>query len=58
MGKLTWTPTVTFYGPGSATLFGRGEFWRDAPFREVTDAALPARVATLFKRRVELRTDG
>ena len=58
MGKLAWTPTVTFYGPGSAALFGRGEFWRDAPFREVTDPALPARVATLFKRRVELRSDG
>lgn len=56
MGKLAWTPTITLYGPGAAALFGRGEFWRDAPFREVTDAALPARVPTLFKRRIALRT--
>lgn len=54
MGKLAWTPTITLYGPGAAALFGRGAFWRDAPFLEVTDAALPARMPTLFKRRVEL----
>jgi ADP-heptose:LPS heptosyltransferase len=52
MGKLTAVPTVTLYGPGSARLFGRGEFWRDAPFREITDSSLPARTPTLFKRRV------
>lgn len=55
MGKLAGTPTVTLYGPGAAALFGRGEFWRDAAFREVTDADLPARLATLFKRRVEMK---
>jgi ADP-heptose:LPS heptosyltransferase len=54
LAKLTATPTVTLYGPGSATLFGRGEFWRDAPFREVTLADFPCRdQRTLFKRRIE-----
>lgn len=53
MGKLTGTPTVTLYGPGSARLFGRGDFWRDAPFREITDPQLPARAAALFKRRIQ-----
>jgi ADP-heptose:LPS heptosyltransferase len=55
IGKLAGTPTVTIYGPGAAALFGRGEFWRDAPFRELTDANLPARVPALFKRRVEMK---
>lgn len=55
MGKLAGTPTVTLYGPGAAALFGRGEFWRDAAFREVTDPELPARMATLFKRRIEMK---
>jgi ADP-heptose:LPS heptosyltransferase len=51
MGKLTGTPTVTLYGPGSAPLFGRGAFWREAPFREVVDRDLPPREQqTLFKR--------
>lgn len=52
MGKLTGTPTVTLYGPGAARLFGRGEFWANVPFREITDSSLPARTPTLFKRRV------
>lgn len=54
MGKLTSTPTVALYGPGTATmLFGRGEFWREAPFRELVDADLPVREQpTLFKRPV------
>ena len=46
--------TVTLFGPGSALLFGRGEFWREAPFREVTLADFPCRDQnTLFKRRIE-----
>ena len=54
IGKLTFTPTVTLYGPSSAQLFGKGEFWRAAPFREVTIAEFPCRDQhTLFKRRIE-----
>lgn len=53
MGKLTGTPTVTLYGPGSAALFGRGEFWRNAPFREITDPQLAPRAPVLFKRPIE-----
>jgi hypothetical protein len=54
MGKLAGTPTVTLYAPGAAPLFGRGAFWRDAPFRELTDAALPPRTPSLFKRPVKI----
>ena len=54
LGKLAFTPTVTLFGPSSAQLFGRGEFWRDAPFREVTVPDFPCRdQRTLFKRRIE-----
>ena len=54
IGKHTFTPTVTLFGPSSAELFGRGRFWRNAPFREVTAADFPCRDQhTLFKRRIE-----
>ena len=54
LGKLTFTPTVTLFGPSSAALFGKGDFWRDAPFREVTVPDFPCRdQQTLFKRRIE-----
>jgi ADP-heptose:LPS heptosyltransferase len=54
LGKLTFTPTITLYGPTSELLFGKGSFWRDAPFRGVTIADFPCRdQQTLFKRRIE-----
>lgn len=54
IGKLTFTPTVCLFGPSSAALFGRGDFWQQAPFREVTIADFPCRdQRTLFKRRIE-----
>lgn len=54
MGKLTGTPTVTFYGPGGAEVYGRGRFWRDAPFREVVDGAVaPREDPVIFKRRLD-----
>jgi ADP-heptose:LPS heptosyltransferase len=53
MAKHTYTPTVALYGPSSDVLFGRGRFWSDAPFREVTVADFPCRdQRTLFKREV------
>jgi len=30
LGRLAGTPTVALFGPGSAVLAGRGEFWRDS----------------------------
>lgn len=54
IAKLTYTPTVTLYGPSSDVLFGRGRFWSEAPFREVTVPEFPCRdQTTLFKRRVD-----
>ena len=43
MAKLTWTRTVCLFGPSSALLTGRGEFWKDAPFTEVTVAEFACR---------------
>jgi ADP-heptose:LPS heptosyltransferase len=54
MGKLAGTPTVTLYAPGAAALFGRGEFWQEAPFLEVIDSTLAPRVPSLFKRPVKI----
>ncbi len=54
LGKLAFTPTVTLFGPSSAALFGKGEFWRNAPFRGVTVPDFPCRdQQMLFKRRIE-----
>jgi hypothetical protein len=53
LAKLTWTRTVCLFGPGSAPLLGRGEFFRDAPFAEVTVPDFPCRDRNqLFKREV------
>ena len=41
LAKLVGVPTIALFGPGSSVLLGRGNFWRDAPFREVT---IPIRV--------------
>jgi ADP-heptose:LPS heptosyltransferase len=53
LAKLTFTKTVCLFGPGSAPLLGRGEFFRDAPFTEVTIPDFPCRDRSqLFKREV------
>lgn len=51
LAKVTLTPTVTLVGPGSDTLVGPGEFWRDAPWHPVTQTPFPCRDQhVLFKR--------
>jgi ADP-heptose:LPS heptosyltransferase len=53
LAKLTGTRTACIFGPGSAVLLGRGEFWKDAPFAEVTIPDFPCRdQQKVFKRRV------
>jgi len=54
LAKLTATPTVALFGPGSQVLFGPGAFWRDNPFRAVTIDPFPCRdQRTLFKREID-----
>jgi ADP-heptose:LPS heptosyltransferase len=53
LGRITDTPTVVLFGPGSDVLFGAGEFWRASPFRAVTIRDFPCRdQRTLFKREI------
>ena len=53
LGRVVGTPSVTLFGPGSATISGAGDFWRDAPYRAVTVAPFPCRdQRVLFKREL------
>jgi len=52
--KLTATPTVCLYGPGSNVLFGAGQFWRAHRFAAAIVANFPCRdQKSLFKRELE-----
>ncbi|MCF8199347.1 MAG: glycosyltransferase family 9 protein [Sulfuritalea sp.] len=54
LGRLTGTPTVALFGPGSPTICGAGDYWRESPFRAVTDAGFPCRDRhTLFGRHIQ-----
>jgi len=54
LGRVTGTPTVALFGPGSSLICGAGEFWRDAPYRAVTVDPFPCRdQRVLFKRDIE-----
>ena len=53
LAKLTGTRVAVLFGPGSAELFGKGEFWRVNDFQPVTRADFPCRDQTLlFKREI------
>ncbi len=53
LGRAAWTRTVTLFGPGSATICGRGRFWRDTPWQAVTEDPFPCRdQAVLFRREI------
>jgi ADP-heptose:LPS heptosyltransferase len=54
LGRLVCAPTVALFGPGSATISGGGEFWRNAPYRAVTVEPFPCRdQRVLFKRELD-----
>jgi len=53
IGKLTATPTLVLFGPGSSSLYGAGDFWRDSPWRAATAPDFPCRDRqVLFKREI------
>lgn len=53
MAKLTRTPVAVLFGPGSATLFGKGSFWGRNAFAEVTISEFPCRDQRhLFRREI------
>lgn len=43
LGRVVNVPTVTLFGPGSASLCGAGDFWRESPYRAVTIDPFPCR---------------
>lgn len=51
LGRVTFTPTVTLFGPGSALICGPGRFWRDTPTRAVTIDPFPCRDQDVLFRR-------
>lgn len=53
LGRLTDTPTVALFGPGSPIICGAGNYWSNSPFRAVTVADFPCRDRnTLFGRQI------
>jgi ADP-heptose:LPS heptosyltransferase len=53
LGRVVGTPTVAIFGPGSSTISGAGEFWRNVPYRAVTVDPFPCRDQNaLFKREI------
>lgn len=51
LARLVGVPLVVLFGPGSATLFGGGEFWRGVPDRKVTIPKFPCRDENMIFRR-------
>ena len=51
LGRVTFTPTVTLFGPGSAVICGPGRFWRNTPTRAVTIEDFPCRDQDVLFRR-------
>lgn len=53
LARLIGVPVVVLFGPGSATMFGGGEFWRGVPDRKVTIPRFPCRdLNIVFRRRL------
>ena len=54
LGRVVGTPMVTLFGPGSVTIFGAGDFWKNSVYRPVTINDFPCRdQRVLLKREVE-----
>lgn len=54
LARVTGAPTIALFGPGSATVTGAGDFWRDSPYRALTVDPFPCRdQRVLFRREIE-----
>ncbi|MFT4171894.1 MAG: glycosyltransferase family 9 protein [Rhodocyclaceae bacterium] len=53
LARLTGTPALTLYGPGSPVLFGPGDFWRHAPLAAITVDIECRDQRTLFRRELD-----
>jgi ADP-heptose:LPS heptosyltransferase len=53
LGKVVGIPTIVLYGPGSSFIYGKGEFWRNAPNIGVAEDPFPCRdQKRLFRREI------
>ncbi|MFN0160305.1 MAG: glycosyltransferase family 9 protein [Burkholderiales bacterium] len=53
LARITGTPTLCLFGPGSDVLFGASRFWRQHRFEAVIAPGFPCRdQRTLFKREI------
>ncbi|HQU80337.1 MAG TPA: glycosyltransferase family 9 protein [Azonexus sp.] len=51
LARLTGTPAVVLFGPGSPIISGPGRFWRDSPFAVVWVEDIPCRDQNLIFER-------
>jgi ADP-heptose:LPS heptosyltransferase len=51
LGRATWTPTVTLFGPGSRVICGPGRFWRDTPWSGLAEDPFACRDQRILFRR-------
>ncbi len=51
LGKIVGTPTIVLFGPGTAAIYGAGEFWREVRYRAVTIVDFSCRNQSLLFRR-------
>lgn len=51
LGKVVGVPSVVLFGPGSPEIYGRGAYWRDAPYVAVAAEDFPCRNQPLLFRR-------
>ena len=51
LGRVAGVPSVVLFGPGSAHLFGGGDFWRTVPDRKVYVPNFPCRDENMIFRR-------
>lgn len=53
LGRLAKTPTITLFGPGSAVICGKGDFWQDSPYRAITAEISCRDQKILFRRHID-----
>lgn len=51
LGKLVGVPTVALFGPGAPDIYGKGRFWRNAPFVALAEDPFACRDQPLLFRR-------
>ena len=53
LGKVVGVPTIALFGPGCRTLYGKGEFWRNARYIGLAAEPFPCRdQKRLFRREL------